>query len=414
MPLPTLVRSYGFEPHSNALLEVSPSWSRTTSNFSPRGGVAGAVVVGTVLGTSAGRLQDGTSIQTIALGDRHAISFDFRVNSGTIDCPLFTLQGLNGTGQVMTVYFDQAGDVLLICQNNGISGKGSTLATGALTITAGTWYRLWVAFLIPAGGGTNNVEIEVRVEAATTDSHRPTAVDCSASTSNQSNTAWVAYVGGNHGSSLGIGQSLTVDNIGYWEDTGAHEEYYVSCVAATINGNGTDNDFNVVNDGADTQRWEAVDEATPNGSGTTDVDYIWIDSTSANEQTFTVTWTQPTGYDRPMFVQLGLWHRNADGGKWAADHKRRYRFYSGTVIDDSAGNLSDPGGSYVGGTITAPKALDGNPLQITGLEVGVAMSAAGAEAARWQISTFGCELTFMRPVSFVPKTRRSMRHQLVR
>lgn len=391
-----LVRSYGFEPHSDALLSVSPSWSRTTTNFSPRGGIAGAVCVGTVLGTEPGKLHDDTSIQTIALGDRHAISFDFRVNSGTIDCPLFTLIGYNGTEQVITVYFDQAADKLVICQNNGTSGKGTTLATGALTITAATWYRMWVAFAIPAGGGTNNVTIEVRVEAATTDSSTSIAVDVTTTTSNQSNTAWAAHVGGNHGVSLGIAQSLTVDNIGYWEDVIAGDEYYVTCVAATINGNGTDNDFNVVNTGADTLRWQAVDEATPNGSGTTDSDYIWIDSTSANEQTFTVTWTPPTGYNRPLYVQLGIWHRNADGGKWAADHKARYRFYSAATVDDAPATIADPGGSYVGGTVIYRKALNGDPAQITGLEIGVAVSAAGAEAARWQISTFGCELTFMR------------------
>jgi hypothetical protein len=319
------------------------------------------------------------------------------VASVSLDCPLFMLQGIvGGTTQTFRVLTQGSDDHLIITQNNGTGGaKGTVGATGALTLTANTWYRLWIAVTIPVAGGTGNVVIECRIEAAATDTNGPTAVDCTATYSNLSNTNWAAGFGGHHSGAI-LGQTLWVDNLTVWNNVTPGDEFYTATVLATINGDGTDNDFTA----STGSRFSCVDETTPNGSGTTDSDYVSVDTTAGAEQTFTVSYTKPTGYDRPVFVRSGLWHRNSDGGKWTT-HKHRYRFYSGTVISD-IGAYSDPGSSYLGGVVASTLtsgdgALNGDPAQIAGLETGVAVAANVSEAALWKVSAIGCELTFMRP-----------------
>jgi len=329
-------------------------------------------------------------------GTTHAYAYDFRLSAAAADGLLHHADFNGGTAQSLKLYYDTATGVLGWYRQAGFgtSGKGSLVGTaGTFTVAGATWERLWVSCSFNAS--TGDIRLEARIALASTDPTGPTTIDA-VFTDNSGNTEISWGMGGQHGGVGIAGQTLLVANAIRFTDVAYGDERYGVCVPVTILGDGADRDMTWVNGGADTDAWQAVDEATPNGSGTTDVDYIRANAiTTGFARTFQTTHPKPIGYLRPEFLRVGIWHRNANLGKFT-DGDVRLRTYSNTVVAD-VGSISDPAtDSYIGGQIVANVALDHNRAQLDGLQFGVVKAASGAEAADWRISTFGAELLFTR------------------
>lgn len=412
MPMPTLVRAFGWENHANIMRTPFSAYTRTTSSFSPRGGIAGGLITGAAMADS--RASFGSS-STPTDGTTSAYCFDFRVSSAAADAILFNV-GLNGgTAVNNSLYFDTATGFLGWYQQAGFTttGKGSLVGTaGTFTVAGTTWYRLWVS--VTFNSSTGDFRMEARIASATTDPSGATAIDAFY-TGNLGNTAISWGMGGQHGGSGIAGQNLIVDNDARFDGVTYGEEWYVACVAGSISGNGTDQDMTVTNTGGDTQHYQAVDETTPNGSGTTDSDFVRSNAvTTAVNETYAVTVTPPTGYYKPVGMNLGVFHRNANAGKWVGG-QHRTRTYNNSVQTNHTGTFNDPGTSYVSSSVN----LSGNPSlfvvlagdreQMVGLQVGVHQDAAAGEAADRKIDAVGVEVAYMRDTSLIVPRERSYR-----
>lgn len=303
-----------------------------------------------------------------------------------------------GGGTAQVYHLCVRTDLKLEMYDNGTAFAGSQgTATGTVSATAlsaATGYWIWCDVDYPTAGGTVTIRVYVDYDLFYTFSFTSTGGGSSACSTSLFGISGATAGSVNHYVDNAIGVAGTDGS-----ESGGHQ-WRCAVKLSTVTADGTDNDFTA----SAGNRFDCVDEATPNGN----TDYVSIDSTSAQEQTFQMSdpgAPESPGKFRPFAVEHRISHINFDAGKWAANHQGR-AYFQNTLSADTGAVATDPGSAQYSGVPVSPAAFwrtgaAGGRLthaDIADMEMGVRLTADASEAAQWRISAVQAEVLYLPPL----------------
>ena len=400
----TLQGFQGYERDTNmfglALISSAVTNSRNTSVVDPEGGVASCRILQGAANTETRQAlptgpKDAAAAATIAEGERWGFFLRLKMaidpTTAAANFQLLRLAFASGTARTITLCARTSDGLLEWYENTSspFNGEGSATGTAGTVALDDQWHTYWIDLNFPVSG-TSTITCYLDYTA-----------DASCTPDTSSNGSATAAAGGRTGATapgdfIYVDNVVVVKNIDGGENKGRDWAGVVLGASPDANGDAAWQDFSVVNAGADTQHYQAVDEQAPDS---TDYVHVTNGTSAADELENIAAITTPTSYPRPVGIVGMISHINNNGGKWSATHNIAVG-WDGSTLRNVA-SLSDPSTGYqtrAGMTAQGRVSSYITISDISGLQVGPRVSQAeAADTAAWRVRTIAAEVLYGLP-----------------